>query len=273
MKIAITESQLKWIIRENNLDELDHSGYVNRDDLQILRDTINKNKMVSVAYVLKNGEVRHMLVRKNISSYIPSEREKSEKQLNVQENNDMIKVVDMNAYKRKLRDTGDKSIAAAGSWRTVNLKTVLGFMAGGRFIDLRDENEIMEKFGPEIYGKLTKSMINSMNQEADVILDEPQDNIPQGDEQQEFNEGKSDIYHDTYTSAINAALEYAKSKGYTYDEDETFTEIGMGPKKPSEGKTNRFSITLFKDGKEQKKSLHIQVYGMKSTYELNVYIS
>jgi hypothetical protein len=47
----------------------------------------------------------------------------------------------------------------------------------------------------------------------------------------------------------------------------------MGPKKPSEGKTNSFSIELFKDGKEQKKMLHIQIYGMKNKYELNAYIN
>ena len=47
----------------------------------------------------------------------------------------------------------------------------------------------------------------------------------------------------------------------------------MGPKKPKEGDTNRFSISLKKDDKEQKKSLNIQVYGMKETYELNCYIN
>jgi hypothetical protein len=46
----------------------------------------------------------------------------------------------------------------------------------------------------------------------------------------------------------------------------------MGPKKPSEGKTNRFSIELSKDGKPSRKLLHIQVYGMRDTYELNAYI-
>jgi hypothetical protein len=64
-----------------------------------------------------------------------------------------------------------------------------------------------------------------------------------------LNEGLNDypIYHKTFSSAVQTAAEYAKSKGYT--------------------------ITLYKDGKEQKKSLHIQVYGMKNTYELNVYIA
>ncbi len=84
---------------------------------------------------------------------------------------------------------------------------------------------------------------------------------------------KLDPYHNSYTSAINNALEYAEGQGYTYDKEETATKIGAGPRKPDEGDTNRFSITLYKDDKEQKKALQIQVYGMRDKYELNAYIS
>jgi hypothetical protein len=84
---------------------------------------------------------------------------------------------------------------------------------------------------------------------------------------------KYEIYHDSYTSAINAALNYAERNGYTYDQDEVATKIGLGPKKPNEGLTNRFTITLFKDGIESKKALRIQVYGMGEKYELNCYIA
>ncbi len=84
---------------------------------------------------------------------------------------------------------------------------------------------------------------------------------------------KYETYHKSYTSAIEAALEYAEKQGYEYDKEETAHKIGMGPKKPSEGKTNRFSIELSKDGKVQRKQLHIQVYGMGDKYELNAYIS
>lgn len=87
------------------------------------------------------------------------------------------------------------------------------------------------------------------------------------------NKNEYDVYHKTYSSAINDALDYAEKKGYTYDKEETYREIGMGPRKPDEGKTNRFTISLKKEGKEQKKALHIQVYGMKEKYELNCYIS
>lgn len=89
-----------------------------------------------------------------------------------------------------------------------------------------------------------------------------------------LNENKYQIYHNSYTSAINTALEYAEFKGFDYDKEETATKIGMGPKKPSDGKTNRFSIELMKNGKPQNKQLHIQVYGMgNGKYELNTYIS
>lgn len=84
---------------------------------------------------------------------------------------------------------------------------------------------------------------------------------------------KYEVYHNTYTSAVNTALEYAEKMGYTYDKEEIATTIGTGPRKPDEGKTNKFTITLFKDGKESKKSLHIQIYGMDKKYELNAYIN
>ena len=89
-----------------------------------------------------------------------------------------------------------------------------------------------------------------------------------------MGEAKSDyeVYHKSYTSAIQAAKEYAEKQGYEINDDDSFTKIGLGPRKPSEGKTNRFSIELSKDGKVQRKQLHIQVYGMKTKYELNCYI-
>lgn len=87
------------------------------------------------------------------------------------------------------------------------------------------------------------------------------------------NLNKLPVYHDTFSSAVQAAGEYAKSKGYELNEDEWFTTIATGPRKPQEGKTNRYTLALFKDGKEQRKALHIQVYGMNNGYELNTYIA
>ena len=80
------------------------------------------------------------------------------------------------------------------------------------------------------------------------------------------------VYHNTYTAAIQTAKEYALKKGYMVDDDDSFRKIGMGPRKPSEGKSVRVSVELTKGGKPSNKQLHIQVYGMKNGYELNCYI-
>jgi len=88
------------------------------------------------------------------------------------------------------------------------------------------------------------------------------------------NEAKDvEVYHKSYTHAIEAAQNYAGKKGYEIEDDELFTKVGMNSKRPSVGKTTRVSLELLKNGKPQRKMLHIQVYGMKNGYELNTYIN
>lgn len=117
--------------------------------------------------------------------------------------------------------------------------------------------------------KTEKLMKGGSNMTAYYVADKEGNPI-----RESVNEAKSDyeVYHKSYTSAIEAARNYAEKKGYEINNDDAFTKIGVGPRKPSPGKTNRFSIELTKDGKPQRKMLHIQVYGMKNSYELNAYI-
>ena len=101
--------------------------------------------------------------------------------------------------------------------------------------------------------------------------------IPQKDQMvivvESLNEANDlKVYHKSYTEAIQTAKEYALKRGYMVDDDDSFRKIGMGPRKPSEGKTNKVSVELSKGGKPSNKQLHIQVYGMKNGYELNCYI-
>ncbi len=95
-----------------------------------------------------------------------------------------------------------------------------------------------------------------------------------------FIEGKNDyiIYHDSYTSAIQSAELYANNQGYTLDAEEMADKIGLGPKRPSKGKTNKFTLDLYKNGKmiNNKFKFHFQVYNRgtsSNTYELNCYIA
>ena len=153
---------------ETPMDELDHNSFHNDENLEMLRNAIDRNKMVSVVFVKKDGSVKVMVIRKNLSSYVPSERERTDAQINVEANFNQKKVVDMNAYNRELRHIKTenpemeiemaKQMAAKKSWRTINLETVLGFQVDGQFIDLRDENDIMNKFGEDVYNSITPSM-------------------------------------------------------------------------------------------------------------------
>ncbi len=88
-------------------------------------------------------------------------------------NNNIKKVVDINAYNKKLKelrnmgidDDQAKSEASKVAWRSISLENVLGFMVRGNFVDLRDENDIMNRFGEEVYNSLTKSMKNALAQD------------------------------------------------------------------------------------------------------------
>ena len=175
MRFIITESQLKKLIK-SNLKESPFSYDMYRS-LERLRNAIDKNQIVSVAYVLKNGEVRHLTFKRYLKSYVPSERPKTDAQMNLQQNNNVVRVIDLISYRKKLktlrarvaeRDNASSN-AAYESWRTINLENVLGFLAGRQFIDLRDENDIMERFGEEIYNSLTKGMVKRLEQQHQEV--------------------------------------------------------------------------------------------------------
>jgi len=93
---------------------------------------------------------------------------------------------------------------------------------------------------------------------------------------------KLDEANDTYFKSFTQAVEYARKatekRGFTIDEDDWQTQIAFGGKytrsRPSKGKTNSFTVGLLKNGKPQRKSLQISVFGMPSgSYELTHYIN
>jgi hypothetical protein len=90
-----------------------------------------------------------------------------------------------------------------------------------------------------------------------------------------INESKSkfQIYHNQYSSAIDEIEKYVNKMGYTLDRDEYGMAYSDGFFKPKDGKTKRDTLTLYKNGKEQKKALHVQIYNMGNKFELNMYIN
>jgi preprotein translocase subunit YajC len=98
-------------------------------------------------------------------------------------------------------------------------------------------------------------------------------------EQTELDESKSgtgyDLYHKDFSTAVQHAWKQAEKRGFQVDKDDWDRKVAMGPRKPGEGKTNSYSITLMdKNGKPVKKALQMQVYnkGGQNPYELNMYI-
>ena len=77
-----------------------------------------------------------------------------------------------------------------------------------------------------------------------------------------------ELYHKDFSSAMQHAYKFAKSKGVIVDPREIDSKVASGPKKPSNGKTNRYIL-----GTNKRQKVHIQVYNTGNKYELNMYIS
>jgi hypothetical protein len=151
---------------------------------ECVKTNFKRNITISVAFIKKDGTVRHMAFRRNLSAYERSEAEKTEKQLNYLVNNNLMNVYDTNSFikrKKANKDSGmseeDAAKAAANeSFRNIKLENVMGFLCNGEFYDMRQQNKIAERFGEEIASQLTKAMVNSMKADESMIneeLDQP----------------------------------------------------------------------------------------------------
>ena len=95
------------------------------------------------------------------------------------------------------------------------------------------------------------------NNHDDLILDEAR-----------RQSGNYDLYHKDFSSAMQHAYKMAKKlHGITISPDEISDKVATGPKKPSEGKTNKYRLEGDKGG------IQIQVYnkGGSKPFELNMY--
>ena len=78
-----------------------------------------------------------------------------------------------------------------------------------------------------------------------------------------------DLYHKTFSGAMQHAYAFAKKKGFEVDKNDIDNKVATGPKKPSSGKTNKY---ILKTNKKNRHA-HIQVANLDNKrYELNMYI-
>jgi hypothetical protein len=150
---------------DTNEMALSHQDFHTSEDLADLRNAIDSNRIVSVAFVRSDNEVVIRAIRKNVKAYVPSDKPKSEKQMNVDANNDLLTIVDVNTHNQLIRSGMSRDEASRKCWRKFRLNNVLGFLVGGKFKDLRQENDILERFGQEIYDKINPKMRRALQDE------------------------------------------------------------------------------------------------------------
>jgi len=130
--------------------------------------------------------------------------------------------------------------------------------------EMAEREEIVKKMKPKLqsfkdrYGDDAKSVMYATA-------------TKQAMEEVKIEEKKSatgyELYHKTFSDAMQHAYAHAKSKGFVVDPKEIDDKVATGPKKPSSGKTNRYSL------KAGRKKVEIQVANLDNKrYELNMYI-
>jgi len=142
----------------------------------------------------------------------------------------------------------------------------------GRFKDMKTAKKLKPNHRYEI-DEATGDFADFMNEafgDGNDLFESVKNRIT---EKMNSKNGDYTINHKTFSSAVQHAIEVVEKRGYEVDEDEWDRKVALGPKKPSKGKTNSYTIALLKNGKETRRNLQMQVYYDEGRYELNMYIS
>ena len=114
-------------------------------------------------------------------------------------------------------------------------------------------------------GKFIESVVSEMSYGSSMGAVRPQADM--SNIQSSKSSSGYELYHKTFSGAMQHAYAFAKKKGYTVDSDDIDSKVASGPKKPSSGKTNKYIL-----GTNKKQNIHVQVYNTGKSYELNMYI-
>jgi hypothetical protein len=188
-----------------------------------VKQRYENNGRIGVAFVKANGDVRHMSFSKTLKAYQPSTATKTDAQANYRQNNNLWSGYDVNEFIKVKKETGDDAAAAKKSFRNFKLENVLAFSAGGKVFDMRDLNNIVERFGEDIANQLTKTMIQSLERDsaaaAEPTTDEPQ--IDENAKPEDIGKGTRLFFKDDKTTyyAKNVAAD-KKNVFVTRDNDD-----------------------------------------------------
>ena len=192
---------------------------------------------------------------------------------------DMVKDIvdnelDLEEFEKKYGKKEGKGVAFAVATNMVKKKEGITEAELNELIDYEYDGKVV-KISKKNFSKVHKDFKNSTKGKERMMISNPKTggviSVPVQFEEVELDEKKSatgyEIYHKSFSDAMQHAYEYAEKKGFPVDKDEIDDKVALGPKKPSKGKTNRYDL------KAGRKTAHIQVYNMNDkSYELNMYI-
>jgi len=266
-------------------DDVDNDGDTDDSDKYLMA----KRKAISKAISDRDENVeqkidgRTKLFREKLAKlkYAKEQRELEEKAVSQQQQ----KLMGM-AYAYKKGEMEDASDAVKKLADSMSLKDLKDFASTKRegLPVRKEEIELDEALPPHlqkhfdkdgdkvegkwINGKFVPNKVQPKSKFKSIIRDV----TPKGygpTEEVEIQE-KTDyqLYHKTFSGAMQHAYDVAKKRGYTVDPDEIDNKVATGPKKPSSGKTNKYIL-----GTDKKQNLHVQVANLDNErYELNMYI-
>ena len=159
--------------------------------------------------------------------------------------------------------------AAGGAKQTLKMKD------GSIGMDSFSASAIMQIYD-KINDKNKKTFENMMKngKKADIMklqkfaMSKVNASYEEFEEEFALDEAKYELYHKDFSSAMQHAYKMAKKlHGITISPDEISDKVATGPRKPSEGKTNKYRLEGDKGG------IQIQVYnkGGSKPFELNMY--
>lgn len=148
------DDQLTYDALKNPNDNKDLKNSNTTTLIGIINTAFENNKYIGLTFIKSDGSVRNLVGVKKFKDYNFSDREKTEKQEKLNENNNLVKLIDINFYK-KLRNAGFSfQEATAKSYRVVKLQKVAFFKYGNKLYNLIEENR--ENFNDEEIETLIK---------------------------------------------------------------------------------------------------------------------
>ena len=164
----------------------------------------------------------------------------------------------MSPYRSKGTESLDEAFS---SWTVTILKTVNKIKKG-------DSKSVKAQNVAQALKKAAKAWgddnLNSMPSTAFKVTKDTSESVEEGTESLDE---KYDIYHKTFSGAMQHSYEYAKKKfKIEIDPTEIDDKVAMGPPKPKNGKTNSYRLKGTNG-----KGIQVQVYNTGTSFELNMY--